>query len=415
MTPLLFDGATTDFGGNFICALTECLSCEVTENADTREFECAFSYPTNGALFKEIQIGRIIYVPHDATRVQEPLDIYAYDVGIDGIATFRAHHVSYRLAKQIRKPRGIVETDWAETTLNIIIDSSTTADAGLNLLATPFHVISAEETPGGRDIMHDTLPFGWNGLRSSRDLLIGDSNSIASTLGFEFKWEKFNIRVYSKTRGRQRDVIIRYGRNVSSMTYEQDANTTYRAIMPYWVDSQTGETVYFDGNGSFIDPDTGNPVADTATIAVGINELGINSFLRGDTFEAVPVDFSGMLDERPTDFQLWTVANEYFDVNATIKPFENLTVDFADVEPGSADAAQQLCLCDLATVYMPQAHIAKNMRVAKTTYDALRDRYTKLEFGNAQRSIYTVDTLKLKNTADQGEGTITIVDEDIEV
>ena len=52
----------------------------------------------------DIQIGRIISCTHDEQGDAQPFDIYAKSEPINGVVTFRAHHISYRLNEITVKP-----------------------------------------------------------------------------------------------------------------------------------------------------------------------------------------------------------------------------------------------------------------------------------------------------------------------
>ena len=98
MIPILFAATETDFTHNGIGRLVDCLRCEVTEERNGM-FEVEFDYPVNGSHFEDIICGRIIAVRHDDTDDIQPFDIYYQSKPINGLVTFRAQHISYRMAK----------------------------------------------------------------------------------------------------------------------------------------------------------------------------------------------------------------------------------------------------------------------------------------------------------------------------
>jgi phage-related protein len=115
MIPILYYGNETRFTSNGIGRLTEIISCEVTEERNGI-YEVEFTYPAEGRFYNLLvsmaeayAVGArnsqgIIACIHDDKHDIQPFDIYGYSAPIDGIATFYAHHISYRLEHQTLRP-----------------------------------------------------------------------------------------------------------------------------------------------------------------------------------------------------------------------------------------------------------------------------------------------------------------------
>ena len=103
MTPILFSKGATDFSTNGLGRLSDCISCTVTEERNGI-YEVEFTYPITGAHYSEIEEGCVIACTHDDKHDVQPFDIYARSVPIDGIVTFNARHISYRLCNVILRP-----------------------------------------------------------------------------------------------------------------------------------------------------------------------------------------------------------------------------------------------------------------------------------------------------------------------
>lgn len=104
MIPILYRIDEVAFTSNGIGRLTDCESCIVTEERNGI-FECEFTYPITGRYYMEmINNGGIISVIHDDNKDLQLFDIYAHTDPIDGLVTFNAHHVSYRLANVLLQP-----------------------------------------------------------------------------------------------------------------------------------------------------------------------------------------------------------------------------------------------------------------------------------------------------------------------
>lgn len=101
MIPILYDHYEKSFTSQGIGRLDECLSCQVTEQING-EYECTFEYPVTGKWFLQmVNYGGIIAAEHDHNGDLQPFDIYRYEAPIDGVVTFYAHHISYRLSNLI--------------------------------------------------------------------------------------------------------------------------------------------------------------------------------------------------------------------------------------------------------------------------------------------------------------------------
>ena len=103
MIPILFESNESTFTSNGVCRLVDCVSCEVTEERNG-VYECEFTYPITGRNYDKIKEGMIIYTTHDESGEPQPFDIYKRSVPIDGVVTFNAAHISYRLRNYILKP-----------------------------------------------------------------------------------------------------------------------------------------------------------------------------------------------------------------------------------------------------------------------------------------------------------------------
>jgi phage-related protein len=428
MIPILFAADETQFNNFGLGALVDCISCTVTEIRDTWEFECEFQYPVNGRLYNKIKIGCIVYVDHDATKKPQPFDIYAYETSIDGITTFHAHHVSYRLSKWILTPcSGTIDgqTVWTWTgrhELLHIFGKDTNSYNGMH-----FNEVSASDAfTTGMSYLCDygfteaLLQWEIDKPKTVREYMLGAEGSMFDRYHCEFIFDRFKIYAYKPPaqatwtgieRGFDRPITIRYDYNLTGLQYEFDTSNTTPALIPYWVDPETQAPFYLSGNESFVDE--GGIYFDADTVAT-------NGGAMGGTFDATPIDLSDEFDSRPTALQLLNAAIEYANTHAITKPHENLSIDFECLrdfhEYENYVDAQELLLCDTCTVVFPQLNLYKRMKVVKTVYDPLADgyagRYTKLELGSSSRGIFTVNATA--NT-EQIDPDVTFIDYDGEI
>ena len=413
MIPILFSRSETDYDTFGEGALADCAACEVTESKDGWAYTCVVKYPVNGHMFHKIVPGQttILALTHNGT--QEPFDVVSMGVGLDGIATFTCQHVSYRLSRWLYMPNNYPEPSDATDVFNTMPKNSY------------FNAI----VPGNATFEGTTYRDGWNYTnsqpgarpgstagtgypvrypvrypRSVRDVYCGAENSIQTKFGYEFGFNRFCVNIYPDGRGIDRGVVIRYSSNLTGMSYECDKGGMYDAVIPYWIDSQTGRCYYLDGDETF-----GEHLINYDTVGTGGN---MDTVELGQTFEAVPLDISSMLDNAPDAWGLLSVADEWAVASAIKQPYENLTVNFRTLADGPQilpydPAIEKLLLCDYATVIMPEYGLAKTMKCVKIVFDALNEIYISVEMGETRRTIFTADSrINTAQTDDEEEAPV---------
>ena len=97
MKPILFPSDATTFTTQGLGALTDTLSCTVTEERNG-QYELVLQYPITGIHFEDIQDRCLIYAIPSPHRSAQPFRIYRIDSPINGIITVRAQHISYDLS-----------------------------------------------------------------------------------------------------------------------------------------------------------------------------------------------------------------------------------------------------------------------------------------------------------------------------
>lgn len=335
MYPILYEANETAFVTNGI-GMLQCTECKVTEERNGI-YECEFSIPTTALHFEDIEIGRVVLAPHDEKKDLQPFVIYRKSLPIKGVVTFNAHHISYRLANVILAPftaSGILDT------LNHFESSVLTAN--------PF-TFWTDKTTTGEYKLSAPAPV--------REMLGGTEGSLLDVFGKgEYEFDRFTVKLWLN-RGADNGVTIRYGKNLADYEHKVDATGTFNSIIPYYQDEET--TVY----GSIV---RGN--ADAPVTAV--------------------MDFSERFEEPPTAAQLEAVAASYLANNTPWKPTDNLKIDFvalwqteeyADVAP-----LERVGLCDTVTVDYMGAEVS--LKVVRTEYDVLLERYSEIELGEPRTS-----------------------------
>lgn len=363
MTPILFDTHATSFTTNGIGRLADCISCVVTEERNGI-YECEFKYPITGKWYEYMrEKGGIIACTHDDQHDIQPFDIYAYTAPIDGVVTFYAHHISYRLNRITVRP--FTATSVTEAMLKLQTQTYST---------NPFTFWTDKSTTGEFDLDHP---------ENVRSLLGGQRGSVLDVYGKgDYKFDNFVVRLYAN-RGSDSGVTIRYGKNLSDMTVEYDKSGIYNAIRPYWrgVDGTVVIGSQMSLTGTVVDPwtdENGNTITDENGNAL--------EFGHSDDVLPVAMDLTSEFQEQPTTIQLNNKAFNILEANQPWIPKRNITVDFVQLwqttEYENVAALQRVSLCDRVSIYYPELGVtAENQKVIKVVYNVLNDRYDEMELG----------------------------------
>ena len=348
MIPILYEKTETAFTSNGLGRLSDCIRCIVTEERNGI-FECEFDYPVSGVRFDDIQIGRIIACTHDEQGDVQPFDIYAKSEPINGVVTFRAHHISYRLNEITVKP--FTAGSCAEALSKIDSQSVTT---------NPFTFWTNKSV---------TATFMSEAPRKARAMLGGEDNSILDVYGTgEYEFDKFDVKLYLH-RGQDTNVSIRYGKNLVDFNNDEDTSDVYTAIVPYWLGNETvGE--------------------ESVTVLVTLPEWFLTS---GHTVPSgreviVPMDLSGEFSEKPSVSDLRTRAQSRLASSDGWLPNQTVTINFVQLwqteEYKDYAPLQRLKLCDTCGVFVPMYNMSLRAKVIKVVYNVLLDRYDSMDLGD---------------------------------
>ena len=371
MIPILYDKYETAFTHNGLGRLADCISCTVTEERNGI-YECQFTYPVTGAMFSEIQEGRIIAVIHEDTKDIQPFDIYAHSAPLNGVVTFYAHHISYRLGSVILKP---VEASSCAAAFATIPNNTYNR--------CPFSFWTDKATSGRWE---NKVPS------AVKAILGGQEGSILDVFGKgDYKWDKFTVRLYAD-RGNDNGISIRYGVNLTDLKQEYDESGSYNAVAPYWVNREDGTVVTLTkgivavSSGTHLVPWTtksGEEITDRA---------GNTIYFEVDVpVTPVPMDLSDAFEEQPTEAQLEAEALRRLNSSEAWLPSENITVKFVNLadteEYRNVAALQRVSLCDKVSVYCGPLNVsAVKMQVIRVVYNVLTERYNEMELGKAKTS-----------------------------
>ena len=339
MIPILFDQNEKEFTSGGLGFLASCVSCQVSEERNGI-YECEFIYPITGPLYDQIQERSIILATHDDSKIPQPFDIYARSAPINGLVTFYAHHISYRLSNSVVMPFAAesISDAMAKIQENIVTDRDD-----------DFTFWTDKNTVGDYEKKVPSIV---------RTTLGGEEGSLLDRYGRgDYEFDKFAVRLY-QNRGTDTNVEIRYGKNLVNIEHKIDDSSSYNAIVPYWLNEETGDLRTLpEGYVSYNDG--------TAYIV------------------AIPFSMNEYFSTMPSVEAMREKAQQLLNSSGAWEPSEGFTVDFVSLwqteEYEQYAPLQRVRLCDTVRVYYPELGVnAVRERVVKTVYNTLLDRYDEI-------------------------------------
>lgn len=339
MIPILYEQTEKQFTSGGLGFLADCTRCQVSQERNGI-FECEFEYPITGPLYDKIQERRIIFAAHDDSGDPQPFDIYARSAPINGIVTFYAHHISYRLSNSVVMP--FKATSIADAMLKIQANIVTDRDDD-------FTFWTDKTTSGDYEKKVPSIV---------RTTLGGEEGSLLDVYGRgDYEFDKFAVRLY-QNKGRETDIEIRYGKNLTNIEHKIDDSESYNAIVPYWLNEENGALVTLPEG--YISHDDG-----TAYVV------------------AIPFPMNEYFETMPTVAAMRQKAQQLLDSSEAWVPSEDFEVNFVQLwqteEYKDYAPLQSVNLCDTVRVYYPELGVnAVRERVVKTVYNTLLDRYDEI-------------------------------------
>lgn len=343
MKPVLYPSQETAFGSNGLGILTDAASCVVTEERNGA-FELEMTYPVSGIHYKEIAPRCLILAKPNPVDDPQPFRVYRITKPMGGLVTVYGEHISYDLA-------GVPASPFAAESAPDAMEKLKSSSA----IPTPFSFWTDKDTAGTMGI---TAPV------ALRSLLGGREGSVLDVYGGEYKFDRYTVRLYNQ-RGQNRGVSIRYGKNLTDLTQDENIAGVYTGVYPYW-SSMDGALVQLPEK---ILPAPGN-----------------YNFTR-----IMTLDLSSEFQEPPTEDQLRVRAEAYMKANNIGVPKVSLSVSFVPLEQTEEykDLAllERVELCDTVNVEFPALGVSATAKCVKTIYDVLLDRYQSVELGDARTNI----------------------------
>lgn len=347
MIPILFSADATSFNNNGLGALADCTSCKVTEKRNG-EYILTMQYPLDGIHFKDIQKSCIIWVKPSDGANNQAFRIYKTKKPINGIVTIEAEHISYQLSMI--------------PTMPFTAESASAALQGLKTNAAepcPFFFLTDKQT---------IATYTQEQPASIRSRLGGVSGSILDVYGGEYEFDNYDVHLWAN-RGFDKGVTIRYGKNLIDLKQEENIQNVVTGVVPFFANEETLVTL----------PEK----------VVESEYVDLYPYPR-----TVILDLSSeWTDEVPTVEQLRQRAQKYIEDNDIGIPKVSIDVSFIALwqteEYKDIAPLERVNLCDTVTIIFEKLGIEAKAKVISTEYDVLRERYTKIEVGDAKSTLAT--------------------------
>ena len=343
MIPVLYGPTEKRFTSRGLGPLPDASMAHI-EEVRLGEYELEMEYPVTGLHFDELQYGNVIKA-RNAYLGEQPFDIYYISKPMSGIVTVRARHISYRLNKKVLTPC-----------------SSSSAAGAMSAIET--HILDGSDFTFWTD---KSTQANWavTEPKNVRAALGGTEGSILDVFGGEYEWDGFTVKLHGN-RGSDNGVSIRFGKNLLDLVAELDASDVVTACVPYYTASD-GTCVY----GSKVKSSAWSSVNDLVTVM--------------DMKEYFTAPEGAAENWTPTTTAMEETALQLMEQRLVYQATQHLKVDFAllsqSKEYAHLAALERVNLCDYVTVAHPGMGIDVKVKVIKTVWDVLADRYDSIELG----------------------------------
>ena len=347
MKPILFDKTDTTFTTQGLGRLSDAISCKVTEERNGA-YELEMEYPVDGIHWSDVQVSRIIVAKPNDSSDPQAFRIYRISKPLKKRCMVFAEHISYQLSY-------IPVMPFKAQSFALALDAMV-RNAAENC---PFTVWTDKNVAGEYEVKAPT---------SFRSLLGGQAGSLLDVYGTaEYEFDNYQIKAHLN-RGRDRGVVLRYGKNITDLTQEESIADTITGICPYWRNNEGDNTVTLPEQVIWCDNASDFPFART-----------------------VPMDFSQDFEDAPTEEQLRSRAQAYIDDNGIGVPEVNISLSFIPLwqsgEYRELAKLEHVSLCDTVSVRFEKLDVSASAKVVKTVYDVLRERYESIEIGDAKTTL----------------------------
>lgn len=363
MIPILFDATATNFNTNGIGAITDCLSCEVTEERNG-VYELEMVVPVTTPHFSNIVEGNIVVCKPFLNGSRQAFEIDRITKPIDQKVSVRATHISYRASYVPIKP--FIATGITATLAGFTTNAS---------VANPFTIVS--------DFTNETSTYNQLLPKSLRACFGGTEGSLLDTFGGggagEYEWDNFTIHFWQH-RGSDKGVSLRYRKNITAFDQVTTNDDLITGVVPFWTNED--DSIVFFEDPVYAANHTDYP-----------NE------------RVVPLDLSDQFDSAPSSAELIIAAQQYLANTSNTLPETNISLTYVDL------GEEDINLCDTVHVLYDPLGITFTAKVIKTVWDVLLERYESIEIGTPKSNIaQTIATAQgdINSLVQQGQKLVSV-------
>lgn len=340
MIPILYATLTegtvpSDFG---LGALTDCLSCRVEEERNGK-YELTLEYASSGIHADEILVDRFIKAKPNFSSSPQLFRIYKVGKNMNGRFEVNAQHITYDLSGKIATSGTAPSCSSACLMLQ--------TNYAPNYLITTDKLVDAD--------------FSIDVPASVRSFFGGKAGSLLDVYGTgEWHYDNYHCALLLH-RGVDRNVSIRYGKNLTELSQILDMSKLATGIIPY-----------------AINPDTHISIAGTRVptgLTLDVNKDSAVNFSDDVNWESGTTVLA----------QLATLASAYVaKYSSELTTIANsFTLSFAQLN----EIAERIDLCDTVHIYFEALGINASAKCIACTWDVLADRYISNTFGDQRQDI----------------------------
>lgn len=369
MLPILYAPNTTDselLNSNGLGFLRKCTRCEVTKELNGA-YEIELEVPTNNKRADDIVPQGYVKVKPDG--VGDPQIFRIYEVTLtNSLMRVRGEHIRYRLSDN-----AIIEnlsaTGTPQEVWNYIQDVLADQDHGFTF--------SSNITTSGRVTAAEAAPIKLG------EFMIGSRGSMLDVFNGEYDFDNFNI-TFNTRNNIVSGVCLRLGAGIEDINYSISCDNQYTHIMP------VGSVPTTDGGNWYINFPTsytpsmpmeisGSTLAKKRVLLYDFTEMLQQRY---PSFKCTPVDPDSREEAQS---KLLGLCNEYIRANGTMLAFPRTNVKIQT--RAATERLKDRKVGDYVRVYHEKADITLTLKIIKTVFDALGERYISMELGRSRREL----------------------------
>lgn len=426
-----------------IGVLTDTISCTVTEQLNG-EYYLDMEYPFNGYLSEQIVTNNLIAVNANKTNQNKQVfRIFSIDFSMGDSIKIKANHISYDLNNYIIRPteNGLYAQDIPKIVMsmrrhlfgnNYDYLNKTGDDNPNSSYIVPFKLYfggpdqkeyidnlplsslqlldnlnqSTERTNLIKDLdAHGCNVSSWQTLEYHNPLSVkqlmfsGDSCSLLNIFDTDYKYDNCDI-YFMKSRSKRINSLVRYGYNMSSLSYTVDFSNKYTHAMCYLARNESNSST--NTNDYYVLYSPIHPTANwIPAIPNYVNLLCINaeeiceySGVKLDNYKIADMKDSikskKIIDELNTTIYKYLNKNDGKNAKALVNTNMSVTASWSDLYNYNNGLSNNDVVKEFETVevgdtvklYNSDLMLYSDARIASLTYDVISKEYTEVTFNS---------------------------------